>query len=87
MRYRCDTEVCCARQIEFDVEEGDVVRDIEFMGGCNGNLRMISKLLDGMTLDQIVEKCRGNMCRNKGTSCADQFAKACEAVKQQRAEQ
>lgn len=80
MRYSYSTEICCAKQIEFDVENG-VVKNIVFYGGCDGNLKMISKLLEGWTLDQIIDKCSGNLCRNKGTSCADQLAKACASVK------
>lgn len=80
MRYSYSTEICCAKQIEFDVENG-VVKNIVFYGGCDGNLKMISKLLEGWTLDQIIDKCSGNLCHNKGTSCADQLAKACASVK------
>lgn len=80
MRCSYPTEICCAKQIEFDLN-GNVVSNIVFRGGCDGNLKMISKLLDGWTLDQIIEKCSGNLCRNKGTSCADQFAKVCKQAK------
>ena len=69
-------EICCAKQVDFELEDGKV-RNIVFTGGCNGNLKMISKLLDGFTLQEIVEKCSGNLCRNKGTSCADQLARVC----------
>lgn len=69
-------EICCAKQVDFDLVDG-VVRNMEFTGGCNGNLKMISKLLDGFSLQDIVDKCSGNLCRNKGTSCADQLARAC----------
>ncbi len=62
-------------QINFDVD-GDVVSNIEFLGGCNGNLKAISKLCDGMTVSEIEEKLLGNTCGYKDTSCADQFAKA-----------
>ena len=62
-------------QINFDID-GDVVSNIEFLGGCNGNLKAISKLCDGMTVSEIEEKLLGNTCGYKDTSCADQFAKA-----------
>ena len=55
MRYSYSTEICCAKQIEFDVENG-VVKNIVFYGGCDGNLKMISKLLEGWTLDQIIDE-------------------------------
>mgnify|MGYP002624102500 CR=1 FL=1 len=69
-------EICCAKQVDFDLEDGRV-RNLVFTGGCHGNLKMISKLLEGWTLQDIADKCSGNTCRNKGTSCADQLAKAC----------
>ena len=52
------------------------VTNISFDGGCNGNLKAIAKLCDGMQADQIIKKLAGNTCGFKSTSCADQFAKA-----------
>ena len=62
-------------EIDFDLD-GDVVSNIEFIGGCNGNLQAISKLVDGFTVEQIEQKLLGNTCGMKPTSCADQLAKA-----------
>ncbi len=62
-------------EICFDLE-GNVVKNIEFTGGCNGNLKAISKLVDGWTVEQIEEKLRGNTCGRRPTSCADQLALA-----------
>ena len=73
MRYSYKTTGTCSVQIDFDINEG-VVTNVEFFGGCNGNLKAISKLVDGMTVEQIENKLKGNTCRNKGTSCADQLA-------------
>lgn len=73
MRYTHKNNGVCAVAVSFDLE-GDVVSNIEFTGGCNGNLKAISKLVDGMTVDQIEEKLKGNLCGSKNTSCADQFA-------------
>lgn len=64
----------CTQLIEFDLD-GDVVSNVQFTGGCNGNLKAISKLVDGMTVDQIEAKLKGNICGFKSTSCADQLAK------------
>lgn len=75
MRYSYKTQGTCSQIINFDIE-GDVISNIEFIGGCNGNLKAISKLCDGMTVDQIEGKLLGNQCGMRGTSCADQFAKA-----------
>lgn len=62
-------------EIDFDLD-GDIVSNIEFIGGCNGNLKAISKLVDGFTVEQIEQKLLGNTCGMKPTSCADQLAKA-----------
>ncbi|HCA05218.1 MAG TPA: TIGR03905 family TSCPD domain-containing protein [Ruminococcaceae bacterium] len=75
MRYSYRTRSVCAMEIDFDLE-GNVVKNIEFTGGCNGNLKAISKLVDGWTVEQIEEKLRGNTCGRRPTSCADQLALA-----------
>lgn len=75
MKYSYKTRGVCAMKIEFDLD-GDVARNIRFLGGCDGNLKAISKLVDGMTVDQIESKLRGNTCGRKPTSCADQLARA-----------
>ena len=75
MNYTYNTKGVCASRITFDID-GDKVTNVHFEGGCNGNLKAISKLVDGMTVDEIESKLKGNTCGNKDTSCADQFAKA-----------
>ena len=56
--------------------EGNVVHNVSFMGGCNGNLKAIPLLIEGWTVEQIEEKLTGVQCGRRGTSCADQLAKA-----------
>ena len=73
--YDYSTEMVCAQVISFDIDD-DVVTNIRFMGGCNGNLKAISKLVNGWTVDKIEEYLRGNTCGRRPTSCADQLAKA-----------
>lgn len=75
MRFTYKTKDTCSSKITFDLE-GDVVRNIEFTGGCNGNLQVIQKLVDGYTVDRIVEELGGTLCGRRPTSCADQLAKA-----------
>jgi len=75
MRYVYRTSGVCASQIEFDIE-GNVISNVVFLGGCNGNLKAISKLVDKMTVEEIEKKLAGNTCGWKNTSCADQLAKA-----------
>lgn len=73
MHYTYKTNGVCAMEISFDIE-GNVVSNISFYGGCNGNLKAISKLLDGQTVEYIEQKLRGNKCGRRDTSCADQLA-------------
>ena len=75
MRQSYRTYGVCSVQINFDLDD-DVVSNVEFIGGCNGNLKAISKLVDGMTVDQIEGYLKGNTCGYKPTSCADQLAVA-----------
>ncbi len=77
--YVYEPEGVCPMQITFDID-GDVIHNIQFMGGCNGNLKAISKLLEGWTVEQIEEKLSGNTCGRRPTSCADQLAKAVRAA-------
>ena len=65
----------CSRSINFDIE-GDVITNVSFYGGCDGNLKAISKLVDGMTVEQIEGYLKGNTCGPRPTSCADQLARA-----------
>lgn len=76
MKHTYKTTGTCATQITFDKDENDVITNVSFTGGCNGNLKAISKLVDGMTSSQIAEKLSGNICGHRSTSCADQLAKA-----------
>jgi len=73
--YNYVSEHTCSQLISLDLD-GDVVMNISFMGGCNGNLQGISKLVEGMTVDKIEEKLQGIKCGRKPTSCPDQLAKA-----------
>ena len=76
--YQYKTAGVCAVLIDYDLD-GDKVYNVEFTGGCNGNLKAISKLVNGMTVDEIESKLKGNTCGPKPTSCADQLAKAVRA--------
>lgn len=79
MDYTYKTQMVCAQEIRFHIE-GDVITNIRFLGGCDGNLKAIGKLVDGWTVSQIEEKLRGNTCGRKPTSCADQLARAVRAA-------
>ncbi len=75
MDYKYRTKGVCAMEIRFHIED-DIITNVQFLGGCNGNLKAISKLIDGWTVDQIEEKLQGNTCGGRATSCADQLALA-----------
>ena len=61
--------------IEIELE-GDVIKDVVFTGGCNGNLKAIGRLVEGKPAAEVADILRGNQCQMRGTSCADQLAKA-----------
>ena len=75
MNYSYKTKGTCSQQIDFEIN-GDVITNVKFYGGCDGNLKAIPKLVEGLTADQIAEKCAGIQCGFKNTSCADQLARA-----------
>lgn len=75
MHYDYPTEMTCSTLISFDIND-DVITNIVFTNGCNGNLKAISKLVDGWTVDKIESYLKGNLCGRRPTSCADQLARA-----------
>lgn len=75
MDYVYHPQGVCSMEIKFHID-GDVISNVRFTGGCNGNLKAISKLIDGWTVEQIAEKLDGNTCGMRSTSCADQLARA-----------
>lgn len=78
MDYTYVTSMVCSREISFHIE-GNVITNVRFAGGCSGNLRAISKLVDGMTVEEIEKKLKGNLCGKRPTSCVDQL---CIAVRE-----
>lgn len=79
MKYTYIPHGVCSRIIELEIED-DVIKGCRFIGGCNGNLQGISKLVTGMEIDDAVEKLEGIDCAGRGTSCPDQLAKALRAA-------
>lgn len=70
------TSNTCARQIDFDLTDDNKITNLVFIGGCNGNLKAISKICDGMDASKVMTVFSGNICGVKGTSCADQLSLA-----------
>lgn len=75
MHYKYTCKGTCSQTIDFDIND-NIITNVSFYGGCNGNLKAISKLVEGMTVEQIEGYLKGNTCGFKTTSCADQLAKA-----------
>ncbi len=76
MEYIFETQNTCARKIKFTLE-GNIVKNVQFLeGGCPGNLQALPRLVEGMTVEEIEEKIGGIDCGGRGTSCADQLARA-----------
>ena len=77
MTYTFRPKGVCSMSITFDLNNG-IVSNVSFVGGCDGNLKAISKLVNGMEATRVISILKGNLCRSKGTSCADQLAVAIE---------
>ncbi|GMO40617.1 MAG: TIGR03905 family TSCPD domain-containing protein [Treponemataceae bacterium] len=69
----------CSQHITFDLVDGNIHNTV-FTNGCNGNLKAIAKLIEGRPAKEIAALFRGHQCKDKGTSCADQFSRALEAA-------
>lgn len=74
------TKGTCSTEINFEVEDNKV-KSVSFVGGCNGNLKGISSLVEGMSVDDVITKLEGTTCGFKSTSCPDQLAKALKEYK------
>ena len=79
--YQYKTKGTCSQAIMFDVENGKVM-NVKFMGGCNGNLKGIGALVEGMEIDEVIARVEGITCGMKKTSCPDQLAQALKAYKE-----
>lgn len=76
MEINFKTSGICCREMNFSVDENNTITDVEFVGGCNGNLSGMAKLLIGQNALEVADKLEGNTCGNKMTSCPDQLSKA-----------
>lgn len=74
------TRGTCSRQIYFEVDENNKLHNVKFVGGCNGNLQGVSRLVEGKDMDEVEKLLSGVLCRNN-TSCPDQLARAIQAYK------
>ncbi len=79
MNYSYKTNGTCSIKIQFDVNEG-IVSNVTFVGGCNGNLKGISALVEGMKVEDVITRLEGIRCGFKQTSCPDQLAQALKNI-------
>lgn len=81
MKYTYKTKGTCSREIEFELENG-IIKNVSFLGGCNGNLKGVSALVEGQKAEDVIGRLEGIKCGFKSTSCPDQLATALkEALK------
>lgn len=80
MQYEFKTKGTCSQRIIFEIED-NIVKNVQFLGGCNGNLKGISSLVEGMNVDEVISRIEGIHCGMKATSCPDQLAKALKEAK------
>lgn len=79
MHYEYNPQGVCSKKIEFDIID-DKLSNVKYTGGCNGNLKAISKLVEGMEVEEVIKRCKGIKCGFKNTSCADQLVSALESI-------
>ncbi len=77
MRYTHKNKGTCSTQVSFDLNDG-IITNVSFMGGCNGNLQGVSRLVEGQKAEDVLERLKGIRCGVKSTSCPDQLAHAIE---------
>ena len=80
MQYTYKTKGVCSQMISFDIEDGKI-HNVQFFGGCNGNLKGIGALVEGMEIDDVISRVEGIRCGMRSTSCPDQLAQALKAAK------
>ena len=80
MQYTYKTKGTCSQMINFEVEDGKV-KNVQFFVGCNGNLKGIAALVEGMDIDEVIARVEGVKCGMKSTSCPDQLAQALKQAK------
>ena len=81
MQYEFKTSGTCSQRIFFEIEDNKV-KNVQFMGGCNGNLKGVGALVEGMDIDLVIDRLEGTTCGMKNTSCPDQLAKALKKAKE-----
>ena len=86
MAYQYRTQGVCSRNLSFDIQDGCVTA-VQFEGGCNGNTQGVSRLVEGMPVEEAIRRLSGIQCRVPGSSCPDQLAKALQKALDEQAEE
>lgn len=82
MIYQYEPQGVCSMRMNIEVE-GEIIKSVQIIGGCAGNTKGVSVLVEGMNINDAIRKLKGIDCRGRGTSCPDQLAKALEKIKEQ----
>ncbi len=83
MVYTYKTRGTCSSSIKIELEDDKTIKNVEFTGGCNGNLKGIGQLVAGMSIDEVIDRLEGITCGFKATSCPDQLAKALKKIEEE----
>ena len=86
MTYNYRTKGVCSKEMHIELNDDHTIKSVEVIGGCNGNLQGISKLVEGMDIDTVIERLDGIHCGMKETSCPDQLATALKQAREKLAE-
>ncbi len=81
MQFDFKTKGTCSQRILFEIDE-NILKNVQFIGGCNGNLKGIGSLVEGMPVDEVITRLEGTTCGMKNTSCPDQLATALKKAKE-----
>ena len=81
MQFEYKTKGTCSQYINFEIEDG-TLKNVQYIGGCNGNLKGISSLVEGRDVDEVITRLEGTICGSKNTSCPDQLATALKEAKE-----
>ncbi|MCQ2285804.1 MAG: TIGR03905 family TSCPD domain-containing protein [Bacteroidales bacterium] len=79
-KYSYQTEGTCSQRIDFEVSENNILHNVVYTKGCNGNLQGVSKLVEGMKIEEVIEKLKDIRCGQKTTSCPHQLSVALQQV-------
>ena len=85
MEYTYKLKGVCASEVSFELEEDGTIKNVRFTGGCNGNLQGIGRIIEGMDIDEVINRVDGIQCGPRPTSCPDQLARALKQYKAEHA--